>query len=68
MSFVQTVAILQHRGRVTKDGYFVIKNDVTRYQQTNLADGLENLRNIIRKLEQPKTEPSPESIELQRRR
>lgn len=46
-----------------------MKNDVTRYQHTNLADGLENLRNIIRKLEQKKpTESSPESIEKQRRR
>lgn len=47
----------------------MIKNDATRYQQTNLADGLESIRNIIRKLELPtKTEPSPESIERQRRR
>lgn len=59
----------QHRGRITKEGYFVIKNDVTRFQQTNLADGLETIRNIIRKLEQNvKTEPSPDSIETARRR
>ncbi|XP_037048154.1 peptidyl-tRNA hydrolase ICT1, mitochondrial [Bradysia coprophila] len=58
----------KQRGRITKDGYFVIKNDATRFQQTNLADGLEAIRNIIRKVEQStQSEPSPESVERHRR-
>lgn len=52
----------QYRGRVTKEGYFVLKNDKTRYQQMNLADTLETLRNIIRDVERPKQmELSPET-------
>lgn len=66
---ITTLKMLQHRGRITKDGYFVLKNDVTRYQQTNLADGLETIRNIIRKVEQStNAEPSPESVERHRRK
>lgn len=59
----------EHSGRITKDGFFVIRNDVTRYQQMNLADALEKLRNIIRALEQPANkETSPETSEKHRRR
>lgn len=59
----------EHSGRITKDGFFVIRNDVTRYQQMNLADALEKLRNIIRALEQPTDKvASPETLEKHRRR
>ncbi|KAJ6627760.1 Peptidyl-tRNA hydrolase ICT1, mitochondrial, partial [Pseudolycoriella hygida] len=58
-----------HHTKINKEGYFVVKNDVTRYQQTNLADGLETIRNIIRKLERKiETKPSPETVEKLRRR
>lgn len=64
-----TFILLQQRGRITKDGYFVLKNEATRFQQTNLADGLETIRNIIRKLERAtKSEASPETIEKHRRK
>lgn len=47
----------------------VLKSDVTRYQQLNLADALEKLRNLIREAEKPTTvELSPETIEKIRRR
>lgn len=52
----------QYKTRITKDGYFVLKNDRTRYQQVNLADSLETIRNIIRELEKPKKELSAEML------
>lgn len=59
----------QHKGQITKDGYFVIRNDQTRYQQLNLADALEKLRNLIRALERPTTtEVSAETVEKHRRK
>ncbi|XP_055634078.1 peptidyl-tRNA hydrolase ICT1, mitochondrial [Toxorhynchites rutilus septentrionalis] len=58
-----------HKGRVTKDGYFVIKSELTRSQQMNTADALEKLRTFIREAEKPQTaELSPETIEKLRRR
>jgi len=52
-----------YKNQINKDGYFVIKSDLTRYQHLNLADALEKVRNIIRlmeKMERP--EPSEESV------
>jgi peptidyl-tRNA hydrolase ICT1 len=60
---------LQHKSRVSKDGYFILKSDLTRSQQLNLADVLEKLRTIIREVERPKTkELSAETVEKLRRR
>lgn len=58
----------QHSGQINKEGFFVIRNDVTRYQQLNLADALEKLRNIIRALEKPVATVSAETLERHRRK
>ncbi|XP_017025736.1 large ribosomal subunit protein mL62 [Drosophila kikkawai] len=55
--------------RITKDGYFYIKSDLTRSQQMNLADALEKLRTIIRSQEVVEAAPpSEETLEKLRRR
>nr|CAL26742.1 CG6094 [Drosophila melanogaster] len=55
--------------RITKDGYFYIKSDLTRSQQMNLADALEKLRTIIRSQEAvAPAPPSEETLEKLRRR
>ncbi|XP_055545884.1 peptidyl-tRNA hydrolase ICT1, mitochondrial [Wyeomyia smithii] len=57
------------RGRITKEGYLVIKSELTRSQQMNMADALEKLRSFIREAEKPQTvELSPETVEKLRRR
>lgn len=46
----------------------MIKSDFTRSQQMNLADALEKLRNIIRKLEFEPAKPTEETLQkLQKR-
>ncbi|XP_063701155.1 large ribosomal subunit protein mL62 [Culicoides brevitarsis] len=59
----------QYKNRITKEGYFVLKSELTRYQALNLADCLEKLRTLIRSAEVPeKKELSPEKKEsLQKR-
>ncbi|KAH8287793.1 hypothetical protein KR018_000328 [Drosophila ironensis] len=55
--------------RITKEGYFYIKSDLTRSQQMNLADALEKLRTIIRSQEAVQASPpSEETLEKLRRR
>lgn len=57
------------KGRINREGFLVIKSDVTRFQQMNLADALEKLRNIIRTAEKPKKiELAPEKLERIRRK
>ncbi|XP_050078564.1 peptidyl-tRNA hydrolase ICT1, mitochondrial [Anopheles maculipalpis] len=57
------------KGRITKDGFLVIKSELTRSQQMNTADALEKLRSFVRLAEQPvTTEPSSETVEKLRRR
>lgn len=54
----------QYKNKINKDGYLIIKSEVTRYQHLNLADALERLRNMIRELEtalEPK-QLSPEKL------
>lgn len=61
---------LQYKNQINKEGYFVIKSDLTRHQHMNLAHVLERVRNIIRTLEK-NNEPkvvSPEKLEVIRRR
>uniref|UniRef100_A0A6M2DLI7 Large ribosomal subunit protein mL62 n=1 Tax=Xenopsylla cheopis TaxID=163159 RepID=A0A6M2DLI7_XENCH len=59
----------QNKNSINAEGYLVVRSDITRSQQLNLADALERLRTIIRKAYTPiKADPSPESIEKQRRR
>ncbi|KAH8410651.1 hypothetical protein KR009_009871 [Drosophila setifemur] len=55
--------------RITKEGYYYIKSDLTRSQHMNLADALEKLRTIIRAQETVKVgAPSGETLEKLRRR
>lgn len=55
--------MFQEKNKINKDGYLIIKSDLTRSQHLNLADALEKLRTMIRAtlVEPPK--PSLESIE-----
>lgn len=54
--------------KITKEGYYFIKSDLTRSQQMNLADALEKLRTLIRAQEVEPTAPSEETLEKLRRR
>ncbi|XP_058452421.1 large ribosomal subunit protein mL62 [Malaya genurostris] len=59
----------QHKSRINKDGYLVIKSELTRSQQMNMADILEKLRTYIREAKKPQSaELSPETEEKLRRR
>lgn len=60
----------QYKNQINKEGYFVIKSDLTRYQSMNLADALEKVRNLIRKVEAESEvkEVEPETKEKHRRR
>ncbi|XP_055859224.1 peptidyl-tRNA hydrolase ICT1, mitochondrial [Episyrphus balteatus] len=60
--------LVELKNKLSKDGYFVIKSDLTRSQQMNLADALEKLRNIIRKYEIDTPRPTDETLEKIRRR
>ena len=67
--FFNRILQFQFKTKINKEGFLIIKSDVTRYQQMNLADALEKLRNMIRDAEKPKTiELSPEKLEKIRRK
>ncbi|XP_055689399.1 peptidyl-tRNA hydrolase ICT1, mitochondrial [Lutzomyia longipalpis] len=54
--------------RINKEGFFVVRSDLTRFQHMNLADALEKLRNLIRNLEKGEhIEPSLDALIRQRR-
>lgn len=61
---------MQYKNQINKDGYFVVKSELTRFQHLNLADALERVRNIIRKLEKESipTELPPEKLAVIQRR
>ena len=54
--------------RLTKDGYYVVRSDLTRFRHMNLADALEKLRNFIRELETEKKQPDVETVQKHKRR
>lgn len=54
--------------KINKDGYFIIKSDLTRSQQMNLADALEKLRALIRDFELEAPAPTEEALEKVRKR
>lgn len=54
--------------KLTKEGYYVVRSDLTRFRHMNLADALEKLRAFIRDLEVEQKEPSVETVEKHRRR
>lgn len=45
------IICFQYKNKINRDGYFIVRSELTRYQHLNLADALERLRNIIRDLE-----------------
>ncbi|XP_014215253.1 peptidyl-tRNA hydrolase ICT1, mitochondrial [Copidosoma floridanum] len=58
----------KHSNRINKHGYFVIKSELTRSQQLNMADALQKLRQIIRELIVVPEEPSELAQEKMRKR
>lgn len=58
---------LQHKTKLSKEGYLSVKSELTRSQQLNLADALEKLRTLIRNAIKPPPEVSPETLELKRK-
>lgn len=59
--------MFQCKNKINKDGYLIIKSDLTRSQHLNLADALEKLRTVIRATLVEPAEPSPESLERRRK-
>ncbi|XP_059056921.1 large ribosomal subunit protein mL62 [Achroia grisella] len=57
-----------HGKKLTRDGYIIIRSDVTRSQQLNLADCMQKLRAMIRDAAVTKREVSPETEERIRQR
>ncbi|CAH2038154.1 unnamed protein product, partial [Iphiclides podalirius] len=57
-----------HGRKLTKEGFMIIRSDVTRSQQLNLADCLQKLRNLIRDAAVTQRQPSPETQEMIRQR
>lgn len=56
------------KSRINREGYFVVRSDLTRFQHLNVADALEKLRNLIRNLEKGENiEPSADALIRQRR-
>ncbi|GFR60534.1 peptidyl-tRNA hydrolase ICT1, mitochondrial-like [Elysia marginata] len=58
----------QEHGRVTKEGYFVVRSDMTRKQMLNQADCLNKLRNMIYKASELPQELTSEEIDLKEKR
>lgn len=64
---VRTKLAEQYKNKINKDGYLIIKSDLTRSQHLNLADALEKLRTMIRATLVEKPKPSVESFEKRRK-
>lgn len=58
----------QQKTNINKDGYLIIKSDLTRSQQLNLANALEKLRSMIRKTLEEPPKMSKETEEIIRKR
>lgn len=58
----------EYNHRLTKEGYYVVRSDLTRFRHMNLADALEKLRNFIRELEKEQKQPDVETVERHKRR
>ncbi|XP_012283932.1 peptidyl-tRNA hydrolase ICT1, mitochondrial [Orussus abietinus] len=55
--------IEQNKTKISKEGCLIIRSELTRSQQLNLADALEKLRSLVRKALEPPPEVSPETEE-----
>jgi hypothetical protein len=58
----------QEKGRITKNGDFIITSDRTRKQILNQADCMDKIRGAIRQASIRPKEPSPEDIALKNKR
>ncbi|XP_012217354.1 large ribosomal subunit protein mL62 [Linepithema humile] len=65
---IRTKLLEQNKNKINKDGYLIIKSDLTRSQHLNLADALEKLRTMVRATFVAPPEPSPESEEKKRKK
>lgn len=61
------ILLLQYKNKLSKEGYLIIKSELTRSQQLNLADALRKLRETIWEATKPPPETSPETLELKRK-
>ena len=66
--FLRHFDVDQEHGRVTKEGFFVVRSDMTRKQMLNQADCLNKLRNMIYRASELPKEPTSEDIELKEKR
>lgn len=64
---IRTKLVEQYKNKINKEGYLIIRSDLTRSQHLNLADALEKLRSMIRSTLVVPQEPSPESEEKKRK-
>ncbi|KAK3801947.1 hypothetical protein RRG08_064541 [Elysia crispata] len=67
-AWIKPKLLEQEHGRVTKDGFFVVRSDMTRKQMLNQADCLNKLRNMIYKASELPREPTTEEMELKEKR
>ncbi|XP_032454654.1 peptidyl-tRNA hydrolase ICT1, mitochondrial [Nasonia vitripennis] len=58
----------KHPNQINKNGYLIIKSDLTRSQQLNLADALHKLRQMIRNLIEVPSEPCELTQEKHRKK
>lgn len=58
----------QQKLKINKDGFLIVKSDITRQQQLNLADALEKLREMIRATLVVPPQMSKETEEIIRKR
>lgn len=59
--------LFQYTNKLTKDGSLIIKSDITRSQQLNLADALQKLRAMVWEVMKPVQEIPCETEELKRK-
>ncbi|KAG6799612.1 peptidyl-tRNA hydrolase ICT1, mitochondrial [Apis mellifera caucasica] len=64
---IKSKLLEQYKNKLSKEGYLIIKSELTRSQQLNLADALRKLRETIWEATKPPPETSPETLELKRK-
>ena len=60
--------LLQESGRITKEGYFVVRSEATRKQILNQADCMEKIRHLIFKAAVDPKQISEEDLKLKEER
>ena len=62
------VLVFQEKGRISKDGYFIVSSGKTRVQMLNQAECLDRIRNLIWAAAVKPHEPTAEEIALKESR